>query len=194
MNRYDVKEYMETWREGVATELLAQKRLPRRLQKMIGFLIFLVVSSLTLLGGVFMAATFMHVIVTRLDMPPANPYPVYTIGQTQLMQTTPSAAVKGSIVQAPATQIQSSARTSHANVQTTTVTLLRRPTIGDALDKWIAQTQNPANAYLQEDAVDTGLYLQREVHQWLLSIFARATRITQWPTVNPQGVSLTNGQ
>ncbi|MCI0181901.1 hypothetical protein [Sulfoacidibacillus ferrooxidans] len=204
MSQFDLKSHVEIWRQEVAEELLEHKHLPRRLQRLIGVLIFLFVSGLTLSGGVFMVATFMHVIITRMDMPPANPYPVYTVGQTQLMIPAPAHA------SGPANQVtspNSSSITTHktqnssatavqtpASLNHIEVTLIKRPTVGDALDQWIAHTQNPADAYVQEDAVDTGLYLSREVHDWLLSIFDRATRTANFPSVEPAGVPLTNGQ
>ncbi|PWI57179.1 hypothetical protein [Sulfoacidibacillus thermotolerans] len=197
MNDFDLFHFLQARREAIALQFVSHRHLPRRLQKTIGVLIFLFVSSLTLSGGVFLLATFMHVIVTRLDMPGSLPLSTYTIAQARLVQSQPS-RTELKLPQHPASRslqaMQQAQQQISTSVPSVPVTLIRRPTLGDVLDQWIAHSQNPADAYVQEDAVDMGLYLQREVHQWLLGIFDRATRKTSLPTVQPAGIPLTNGQ
>ncbi len=225
-------------RKGVADRLAKSSQLPHGLRKFVGVMLFLVVSSLVVSGGAFMIAAFMHVIVTKLDMPPAVPFPSYAVAQTTVANQGASVYQSGRQNQA-FTSSGTAAATKPPAVATVSegqpvvtgaaeasvsggqlggslsgsgpsaisgaggstgsgsaagAVVVPRPTLQHTLDRVIDQNRNPANAYIQSDAVDLGLLLQRQVHQWLMNVFAAATRAPSAPSVEQVGVPLTGGQ
>ena len=210
-------------RKEAAGKLASNSQLPRGLRKFVGVLLFLMVSSLAVGGGAFMIAAFMHVIVTRLDMPPAVPFPSYDVAQTTQGTSAATRAQNAGTAQG-AKSVAAGVRPSSVSdgqvsggrsgtqqsgnagvksalspksataVSAAGLTVMPRPTLQNALDRVIDQNRNPADAYIQSDAVDLGLLLQREVHQWLMGVFADATRAPASPPVEQLGVPLTGGQ
>lgn len=203
-------------RKEAAGKLASNSQLPRGLRKFVGVLLFLMVSSLAVGGGAFMIAAFMHVIVTRLDMPPAVPFPSYDVAQTTRTQNAAAAQSAQSVAtgggppsvsdgqvsggrsgtqQSVTAGVKSAVGSKSASaVAAAGLTVVPRPTLQNSLDRVIDQNRNPANAYIQSDAVDLGLLLQREVHQWLMGVFADATRAPAAPPIEQLGVPLTGGQ
>lgn len=216
-------------RTGFAEWLLQRREIPRGVSRAAGFSAFLAVSALSFLGGVLLLATFMHVVVTKFDVPQNLPYPVYSVSSAGAAIASGPAATSGSLGAAGAAGTSGSpggsgrnapggpAGTSGASGAARTgsptrsarqapatepgstasgrprLIVIQRPTISRALDRWLSRRPDPAARYLQSDAVDLGLLLQREVHRVLLQILGDATR-TPPPVERPVGVPLTNGQ
>lgn len=186
-------------RMQAANWLLERRDLPPRLNKVLALGTFLLVASLAVSGGMLVIAVFMHVVVTKLDMPPTLSYPVYS-----------NANGSPSSVPAPANQSsQQAARVgtapgsgrktgtaqtgTQASAAESSIVVVPRPTLAKAMDQLISHMRDPAARYIQADAVGLGLLLQREVHTLLTRALGDATRSA--PVVEkPQGVPLTQGQ
>jgi len=126
--------------------------LPRSVRKGAAVSTFLVLAVLVLSGGTLFTASLMHAVVTNLDMPPV---------------------MGGKLVLSHADQVVIGVNAAGGKQ---TFIILPRPTIAHALDHTIEYLRDPADSYIQMDAVDTGLFLQQTVHNWLLGLFAKATR------------------
>lgn len=138
--------------------------LPRGTRKSIGVIACLLISGLCISGGALVIASFMHLVVTSIDMPPG----------------TSTVAIYRDMA------LQKGAENA--------IAIVPRHTLQNTLDTAVVRAGDPAGAYIQSDAVDIGWLLQREVHALLTGVFDRATRSqTNNPDLSP-GVPLTNGQ
>lgn len=160
-------------RQSAAQFLLGAAELPRPVRKFLAVCIFLVVAVLTIGGGTLLIAAAMHAVVDRLDMPPHISLSVYGVAVHSYEKLHPSHRGKSAVE---------------------LLFAVPRPTVAQAVNSAIIHAGNPADPFIQSDAVGLGLFLQREVHQLLTGVFDDATRTrVSWP-VEPVGVPVANGQ
>ena len=164
-------------RREAARRLQSAAELPHAARKLMSVLTLFAVTAFSLTGGVLLFAAAMHAVVVRLDMPPALPYSVYAAEWRAFARAHPGAAkTRGAGGQAVEPLIA-----------------VPRPTVSRALNSALERAGNPADPYIQSDAVGMGLFLQREVHRLLLRLFGAATR-SRAVGPPPPVVPLTNGQ
>lgn len=143
--------------EKASISLSKIEKMPRWMSRTVAVIILLVISGFFLNGGALLAASFMHVVIGKVDMPPSLIYHT----------TTPAKS---------------------------TYVLVPRPTFASSMDQTLIRLHNPADAYIQSDAVDAGVLIQQSLHQALDSIFSDATRTTTGQSPIPPGIPLTQGQ
>ena len=143
--------------EKASTSLSKIEKMPRWMSRAVAVLLLLVISGFFLNGGALLAATFMHAVIGKVDMPPSLIYHT----------TTPAKS---------------------------TFVLVPRPTLAHSMDQTLIRLHNPADAYIQSDAVDAGVLIQQSLHQALDSIFSDATRTTTGQSPIPPGIPLNQGQ
>lgn len=150
-------------REKAATRLARYERMPKWLSKSIALFILLMVGGLFLNGGALLAASFMHVLIGSVDMPPST---VYQTGKQEIP----------AVDQKPEPYV-----------------VTPRKTLAGNMDQVLISLHNPADSYIQSDAVDVGVLLGQSLHQALTSLYAEATRQNLGQVV-PPGVPITQGQ
>jgi hypothetical protein len=143
--------------EKASISLSKIEKLPRWMSRTVAVIILLVISGFFLNGGALLAASFMHVVIGKADMPPSLIYHT----------TTPAKS---------------------------TYVLVPRSTLAHSMDQTLIRLHNPADAYIQSDAVDAGVLMQQSLHQALDSIFSDATRTTNEQSPIPAGIPLSQGQ
>ncbi len=173
-----------------AQKLEKYEKLPRWLSQTIAVLTLLAISGLFLNGGALLAANFMHVLIGKVDMPPSIVYHMPTMHQT----TAPQHVAGTKVNSTPDTKhnVTSNAISNHR--LPSTYVFVPRPTFASAMDKLLIRMHNPADGYIQSDAVDAGVLLQQTLHQMLSSIFSDATRTSLKQTQIPPGIPLNQGQ
>lgn len=168
----------ESLRQRLEHYVQRAAQLPRSVQKTVAVLTFLTVTLLFIGGGSLVIASLMHVVVTKLDMPPTLSGPIYITGNSV---RAPSGSGVVIHVDKPGGGAQ------------TTYIVVPRPTVAHALDHDLLRVRDPAGPFIQMDAVDLGLFLQQTVHDWLLGVFSDATRRFS-PAEPAIAVPLTDGQ
>ncbi len=161
---------------AVARRLASMERLPNWLSRALGVAVLLLVSGLFINGGAILAANFMHVMINKVDMPPSLVYTAPSVTAPLRGAPFPSKATDGNPQSAPA------------------YVTVPRPTLANAMDKELIRLHNPADAYIQSDAVDAGVLLEQSLHQALMSVFSSATRTPSSADTPPPGIPLTQGQ
>ena len=173
-----------------AQKLEKYEKLPRWLSQTVAVFTLLAISGLFLNGGALLAANFMHVLVGKVDMPPSIVYHLPTSTHVASLQAIKVIKVNSlSGAKHLATSMGVSSRNANAGY-----VILPRPTFASSMDKLLIRMHNPADGYIQSDAVDAGVLLEQTLHQMLSSIFADATRTSPGQTQIPPGIPLNQGQ
>ena len=182
--------------EKASERLAKMERMPRWLSQTLAVVVLLLISTLFINGGTLLAASFMHVLIDKVDMPPSLVYHTPAVSQPAALPPHPAKApaqpeTKGAGVREQSENIPSSATSATSSAAYLTIP---RPTLAKAMDQTLIRLHNPADAYIQSDAVDAGILLEQSLHDALVSVFSDATRTSQNPSPTPPGIPLTQGQ
>jgi len=158
----------EAWRRGLLAFVVRAAELPRGVRKATAVLIFIIVAMLFMSGALLVFASFMHLVVTRMDQPPALSGPVIITSADPVYHVDQNSG------------------------KSTTYVVVPHPTLVHGLDRVIESMQSPETNIVQSDAVDAGFWVQQAVHQWLTGLFDKATRVA--PPESQPALPLQDGQ
>ncbi len=176
--------------DKAAHQVEKHEKLPRWLSQTLAVLMLLVISGLFFNGGALLVANFMHVLIGKVDMPPSVVYSTASVIQA----TSPKKATGENPVNASSSSTPIAPNAAMGHHPISSYVLVPRPTFASAMDKLLIRMHNPADGYIQSDAVDVGVLIQQTLHQMLSSVFADATRTNPGQTQVPPGIPLNQGQ
>ncbi len=153
-------------RRRLAQRARALEELPRGMRKAIAALSMIGVTFFSVGGGIFVMAVLLHAIVQRVDLPPGMIYPSSNAAVVRIRKETH---------QYP-------------------VVALPRTTFSQAADHAVLRVGNPADPFIQADAVDFGVLLTREVHTLLTNAFHEAVSRPGPSVISPPRTPLTGGE
>lgn len=153
-------------RRRLARRALALADLPRGVRKATAVLSLLSVTLFSVGGGVFVTAVLLHAVVQRLDLPPSLPYPSSSPAVLRVVRQSR---------QYP-------------------VVVVPRPTFAKAADHALVRVGNPADPFVQADAVAFGVLLARGVHGLLAAAFHEAVSRPGAQVISPPRIPVTGGE
>ena len=160
------RDFTVVVRRRLAQRALALVDLPRGVRKATAVLSLLSVTLFTVGGGIFVTAVLLHAVVQRLDLPPNLPYPSTSPAVLQVVRQSR---------QYP-------------------VVVLPRPTFAKAADRTLVHIGNPADPFVQADAVGFGALLARGVHSLLTAAFHEAVSRPGAQVISPPRIPVTGGE
>ena len=155
-----------TVKRRLAQRALALADLPRGVRKATAVLSLVLVTLFTVGGGIFVTAVLLHAVVQRFDLPPSLPYPSDNPAVLRVVR-----------------------QSRHYPV-----VVLPRPTFAKAADHTLVQIGNPADPFVQADAVGFGALLARGVHSLLTAAFHEAVSRPGAQVISPPRIPVTGGE